>query len=206
MNVTFLENETIWRAADDFRATKEFCGHATPPIDVFYLVDVIMRFDVIDIPDLFSDLRMDAAIVSTERTIYVDRDAMQGWDRRDRWVEKRLRFSVAHELGHFILHRDYLADIHFSNFNQFKRLISDHRRNNRWEDQADEFAGRFLVPPDILRDEYDRFQQRMAAADPSWSEVEGMRSHVAKKLAPRFGVNYQVIETRFDHERIWPLE
>ena len=37
-------------------------------------------------------------------------------------------------------------------------------------------------------------------------ENEHFRAFVAKKIAPRFGVNPQVIETRFDHERIWPLE
>jgi hypothetical protein len=33
-----------------------------------------------------------------------------------------------------------------------------------------------------------------------------MRTHLAKTIAPRFGVNHQVIETRFAREGIWPLE
>ena len=206
MNVSFIDNETIWRTADGFRLSKDLAGHDIPPIDVFFIVDVIMRFDVIDIPDLMADLRMDAAIMPGEKAIYVDRDAIQGWERRDRWIERRLRFSVAHELGHFLLHREYQEGIQFANFDQFKRWIVEHHRNNRLEDQADEFAGRFLVPPDILQEEYDRFQKKLAAADPSWHEIEGMRTHVAKTIAPRFGVNYQVIETRFAREGIWPLE
>lgn len=206
MNVPFIENEAIWREADAFRSSPTLTGHDTPPIDVLYVVDVIMRFDVIDIPDLMADLRMDAAIVPDEGTIYVDRDAIQAWERRDRWVEKRLRFSVAHELGHFHLHREYQQGLKFADFDQFKRWIMDHRKNNRMEDQADEFAGRLLVPPDILREEYDRYQQKLAAADPSWHDIEGMRAHLAKTIAPRFGVNYQVIETRFAREGIWPLE
>lgn len=94
----------------------------------------------------------------------------------------------------------------FSDFDAFKRWISDHRRGGRIEDQANEFAGRFLVPLDMLLAEYDAIQERMAAAEPRWREIEGIRAFVAKKIAPRFGVNPQVIETRFDHERIWPLE
>jgi len=39
-----------------------------------------------------------------------------------------------------------------------------------------------------------------------WREIEGAREFIAKKIAPRFGVNHQVIETRFDHEGIWPVE
>ena len=103
MNVPYVDNEAIWRAAGDFRTSAELAGNDMPPIDVLYIVDVALRFDVIDIPNLFADIRMDAA-------------------------------------------------------------------------------------------------------DPSWHEIEGMRTHVAKHMAPRFGVNYQVIETRFAHERIWPLE
>jgi hypothetical protein len=32
------------------------------------------------------------------------------------------------------------------------------------------------------------------------------REFIANKVAPRFGVNHQVIETRFDHEGIWLAE
>lgn len=205
MNVAFIDNETIWREADNFRSARDLVGHDMPPIDVFYIIDVIMRFDVIDIPDLQTDLRMDAAIVPGAKVIYVDRDAIQGWEHRDRWIERRLRFSVAHELGHFALHGEYQAEVQFVGFDQFKRWIVEHRRNNRLEDQADEFAGRFLVPLDLLQEEYDRFQKRLVAADPSWHDIEGMRTHVAKTIAPRFGVNYQVIETRFAREGLWPL-
>jgi hypothetical protein len=206
MNVPFIDNEAIWQVADGFRSSAALTEHDMPPIDVLYVVDVIMRFDVIDIPDLMADLRMDAAIVPGEKTIYVDSDSIRGWERRDRWIERRLRFSVAHELGHLHLHQEYLAGLHFADFSQFKRGIMEHRRNGRLEDQADEFAGRLLVPPAILRDEYDRYQQKFAAADPSWHDIEGMRTHLAKTIAPRFGVNYQVIETRFACEGIWPLE
>jgi len=206
MNIPFIENEEIWRQADAFRTSPELEGSNLPPLDVLYIVDVALRFDVIEIPNLFADIRMDAAIVPGEKAIYVDRDALEGWDRQERWSEKRLRFSIAHELGHYIMHRELLNEVRFSDFDAFKRWISDHRRSGRIEDQANEFAGRFLVPLDMLLAEYDAIQERMAAAEPRWREIEGIRAFVAKKIAPRFGINPQVIETRFDHERIWPLE
>ena len=206
MNVPFVENEAIWASADAFRVSAELAGHEMPPIDVMYIVDVILRFNVIDLPDLRVDLNMDAAIIPEERTIYIDRDSIQGWQRHNRRIERRLRFSVAHELGHFFLHRDYYRGLAFTTFAHFKQWILEHRRNNRLEDQADEFAGRFLVPPDILAAEYDHYREKMAAADPDWHEIEGMRSRLAERIAPRFGVNRQVIETRFAREGIWPLQ
>ena len=78
MNVPFIDNDAIWQVADGFRSSEALAGHDTPPIDMLYVVDVIMRFDVIDIPDLMADLRMDAAIVPGEKTIYVDSDAIRG--------------------------------------------------------------------------------------------------------------------------------
>lgn len=206
MNIPFIETEVIWRQADAFRASSQLVGNNLPPIDVLYIVDVALGFDVIDIPNLFADLQMDAAIVPGEKAIYVDKDALEGWERNNQWCEKRLRFSIAHELGHFVLHQVVMNDLRFSDFSAFKRWIADHRSSGRIEKQADEFAGRFLVPSDILLAEYDAVQERMTAAEPRWREIEGARAFVAIKIAPRFGVNPQVIETRFDHERIWPLE
>lgn len=205
-NVELLDNQAIWRAADALRNSHELSGYATPPIDVIFIADVLLKFDLIDIPDMFADLRMDAAMVPAEHAIFIDRASLERWERNDKWIEKRLRFSVAHELGHFVLHKDYMADVHFSDFRQFKRWMLEHLQDKRSEDQANEFAGRFLVPINILQQEYDRFQKKMSTVDPAWHEVEGMRAHVAQIIAPRFNVNSLVIETRFDHEGIWPLE
>ncbi|MDD5676806.1 MAG: ImmA/IrrE family metallo-endopeptidase [Kiritimatiellae bacterium] len=204
--VEFLENEAIWEAADKFRESAQLSGHNRPPIDVVYIVDVVLKFDVIDIPEMFTDLRMDAAIVPSEQAIYMDREALERWDRKDHWIERRLRFTVAHELGHLILHENYMAEAVFSDIAIFKRWMLKHQQDRRVEDQADEFAGRFLVPLEILRASYDQYVQEVAKADQNWRDIEGMREHIAKKLAPRFGVNHQVIETRFDHEGIWPAE
>lgn len=205
-NIEFLSNEAIWQAADGFRESAPLSGHNLPPIDVIFIVDVILKFDVIDIPDMFADLRVDAAIVPAERAIYMDREALERWDRKDHWIERRLRFTVAHELGHFALHQDYMAGVTFPSIEEFKSWILEHRQNRRVEDQADEFAGRFLVPVEVLRKSYDQYVQNIARADPNWRDIEGMREHIAKRLASRFGVNHQVIETRFDHEGIWPAE
>lgn len=204
--VEFLENEAIWKAADKFRESALLSGHNMPPIDVIYIVDVVLKFDVIDISEMFTNLQMDAAIVPAERAIYMDREALERWDRADHWIERRLRFTVAHELGHFILHANYMADVVFPDITIFKRWMLEHRQDRRAEDQADEFAGRFLVPIEILRTSYDQYVQNVAQADPNWRDIEGMREHIAKNLAPRFGVNHQVIETRFDHEGIWHAE
>jgi hypothetical protein len=206
MNVPFLEYEAIWKIADDFRDGPQLHGYNIPPIDVLYIIDVVLGFDVIPTPSLFADIRMDAAILPGQKEIYVDRDSMEEWEGKDNWIEKRLRFSVAHELGHYFMHQDLLAEFNPADLNQFKKWILKYGSNSRIELQADEFAGRFLVPPDNLFKEYDQIQRRMEEADSRWHEIEGMRARMANRIAPKFGVTRKVIETRFDHEAIWPLE
>jgi hypothetical protein len=38
---------------------------------------------------------------------------------------------------------------------------------------------------------------------PHWHSYEGVRSAFADSVAPKFGVNVQVIEVRLDREGIW---
>jgi len=61
----------------------------------------------------------------------------------------RVRFSIAHELGHFYLpeHREYLLS------GQFHNSQSDFVSSKIWEREADRFAARLLMPTELFRDE-----------------------------------------------------
>jgi hypothetical protein len=61
----------------------------------------------------------------------------------------RVRFSIAHELGHFYLpeHREYLLS------GQFHNSESDFVSSKIWEREADKFAARLLMPTELFRDE-----------------------------------------------------
>jgi Zn-dependent peptidase ImmA (M78 family) len=201
-NVRYKDNPAIWRAADDFRESAELRSHNVPPIDVIYVAEVILKLDVIPLENLFAEHRIDAALIPDLSGFYIDEDAYMGWERGTRWVEQRLRFSFAHELGHFVLRRKEIEVRRFESVAAFKRWAATPTEYGSAEYQANEFAGRFLVPLPILQREYDHLTRGM----PNWREIEGTREFFAKKIAPRFGVNYQVIETRFDHEGIWPAE
>ncbi len=204
--VKYREPQEIRQAADAFRNARELSGHNTPPIDVIYIVEVILQLDIIPIRNLFTDQHIDAALLPDLSGIYIDHEAYMAWERGSQWVEQRLRFSCAHELGHYRLHKHEIAAHRFKTPGEFKRWAADRVGYESAEYQADEFAGRFLVPLPVLTREYDT-QCRMVAIDkPHWREIKGMRNMIAKRIAPRFGVNAQVIETRLDREGIWPAE
>ena len=117
-----------------------------------------------------------------------------------------MRFSFAHELGHYHLHQKEIAANRFQTLAEYKRWAGDRSVYQSAEYQADEFAGRLLVPIEVLNREYDEQCQKVKAGNPDWRQIEGMREYIAKKIAPRFGVNHQVIEVRLDREGIWPAE
>jgi len=206
IKVKFRDDETIRRAADEFRASDALRGFDVPPIDVIYIAEVILKLDVIPLPDLFADQHKDAGLLADLSGIYVDEDAYMAWEKQNHWVEKRLRFSFAHELAHYVLHKDEIVAGRPSSTAGFISWAVEQNQYNSAEYQANEFAGRFLVPLDVLQREYDTRCAKLSAGGADWRQIEGSREYLAKQIAPRFGVNHQVIEVRFDREGLWPAE
>ncbi len=204
--IRYREVEEIQQVADGFRALPSLQGHHLPPLDVIYIAEVILKLDIIPIEDLFVTQKIDAALLPDLSGFYIDEDAYLSWEKGNRWVENRLRFSFAHELGHYLLHQEAIVAGRFARVEEFKAWAGERSHCSSAEFQADEFAGRLLVPRPALLAEYDGYRQQAEAADAAWRAVEGMRQHIARKIAPRFGVNHQVIEVRFDREGIWPAE
>jgi Zn-dependent peptidase ImmA (M78 family) len=71
------------------------------------------------------------------------------------------------------------------------------------EQEANEFAGRLLVPLERLRNFYDDFADAMNASGIAFRQDDGMRERFADNVAPKFGVHRQVISTRLDRENLW---
>lgn len=81
-------------------------------------------------------------------------------------LEYRLRFSVAHEIGHLILHRDIYAGLrHATAAEWFDYISAIPEAECGWvEWQAYEFAGRLLVPPEPLCEAFQAAIQFAQAA------------------------------------------
>jgi len=116
---------------------------------------------------------------------------------------------VAHELGHYVLHANELQNIQYGSpeeyLPRYRRWLGSPHKPDSPEYQANEFAGRFLVPLNLLQDLYDNFSQIANEKNPNWREHQIARSWLARRIAPRFAVSRQVIETRFDREGLWPV-
>ena len=116
------------------------CWDGVFPIDIEKLCDYL-KIAILPVAGLADNFRIDAFISTDFKTIYADAEKY----RRE---NHRYRFSVAHELGHYILHREYFSSRVWS-FEEWKDL-SGSGVNRVAEFQANYFAGSLLAPEEAL--------------------------------------------------------
>lgn len=88
---------------------------------------------------------------------------------------RRARFTVAHELGHFLMERHQLsADNGFTCFAQDMRETRDGRRHVRQETQANQFAIELLVPDYLMEPFY--------SDDPDLRDAQHLMNHLDVSL------------------------
>ncbi len=197
--------EAIWGQVEAFRKTwlRDDLSHL--PVDIFTLAEIDLKLDIIPFDDLFEKYDTDAALMHDFSGIYVDAEAYVIWEKGPRWKQRRLRFSVAHELGHFVLHREIASKAPFKNFAEFAAWTKGyHGQQYTLEQAANEFAGRLLVPPDRLAAELEKFKATIAKHMPHLTNISYLRTTFADMMETIFEVNDQVIETRLEREGIWP--
>jgi len=172
------------------------------PIPIEEIIEFQLGIDIIPVPglkDCFESvgLDIDAFISSDFKSITVD-CYMQ--EHR----ENRYRFTLAHEIGHMLLHQDIYSQFHFSSIEDWLRTIKEiplkDREMGEW--QSNEFAGLILVPKSILKDE---FEQAMEKSRVSFDvKNRAFLLHVAIKhhLAPLFCVSNEVVRIRLQNDNL----
>ena len=141
-----LGKEEIARRAEELL---EECWDGHFPVNVEGICDYL-GIAIIPVNGLREELGVEAYMAVDFKTIYVD---WSGYENEG----VRYRFSVAHEVGHFILHREFFS----SRMNYFEewRGLNPGCNYNYVEWQANYFAGCLLAPENelvhILNMEYD---------------------------------------------------
>ncbi len=150
LTAPFMEQQEIWRQADDFR--NRVWPSNEIPIGVLEMVEFEIDLEIRPISRLKEDNDIDALLLGNWNTIVVDQ--VQYMDER---YANRLRFSLAHELGHYVLHRTVFQQMPRGSVQEWIEFMRDipEKEYSFLEYHANEFAGRFLVPPEALRRELD---------------------------------------------------
>jgi len=189
MQVPFINNQTISKKANEFRS--KFWDNSIP-IDIEYILDVKLEINIIPSPGLYSICNTDALIASNWKSLYIDKDKYL-----DERQHSRLRFSLAHEIGHFILHEEIYQSFSIKNARAFYEFFDKipPEQYGYLEAQANKFANYLLLPREKLIIEKKRFLEQLKGIDKRQEIDENMlNAYLAVPISKIFGVNEQPAE------------
>lgn len=198
----WLSPNEIWNFAENVRI--QYCPAAELPVDVEHIVEFDLRLNIEPMHNLLRETDMDAYLRSDLTGIIVD---------YDRYMEarfaNRMRFSFAHELGHLYLHKNLYTSISFHSAEEWHVILQSlpESEYKNFEYQANEFAGRLLVPRDELINELEislEIIKQTNLLDYLKMDPESVFSRISPQLARPFGVSTDVVETRVKREKLWP--
>lgn len=193
--------EEIRKKADDFR--KKYWLTGKLPVDISAIIEFDLKLEIRPVSRLRELCDTDALLLGNFKTIIVDRDYYM-----DDRMENRLRFSLAHEIGHYILHRKIYIDFSYSSEAEWIELLQKLPEDEyRWlEWQAHEFAGRLLVPKDQLKKDFKKaieYAKSNAIIFRYKGQKENAKEYIASYICKKYGVSGQVITRRLSKESLW---
>jgi hypothetical protein len=195
IKIPFINREIIKSKADQFRS-KYWGGGA--PVDIEKIVDNKLKMDIIPVSGFKDDFDIDAFITSDWSTIYVDLKSLT----IDRFVN-RLRFSLAHEVGHYVLHREIYESFKINSeaeYYKFYELLPP-EEYSKLEVQAFIFAGYLLVPREILEKEKESVMKKVE--DINKFDSATLQAYLAGYLAKKFGISFEAMQSilNFDNKK-----
>jgi len=182
------------RYGDVKQAAVEFLKRYHPtnrlPVPIEDIVEYQIHIALFAVPGIKLLLGIDAFISSDFDQITLDADCFVKYP-------ERTRFSIAHEIGHLVLHRGWYEkhgpksiEDYFTSHDRMDDQIYNHI-----EIQAQTFAGLVLVPQDLLLDELRKRLGRIPSSEPP--EV---LSPFVQDLPALFQVSDAVILRRLQRE------
>ena len=200
----FIRKDRVQSEADKFR--EQLWPAGSIPVDIHEIIEFELHMEIRAISNLSKSSDIDALLLGDLQTIVVDWDMYMD-DRR----QNRIRYSLAHEVGHKILHPDLYSQIRHSSIAEwiafFEAIPQD---EYTWiEQHAYEFAGRLLVPPVILKQAFDEQivvvkKQGFEDWDTSGESALEYMAHAIAAAYP-FEVSEQVIARRLKIEGFWKV-
>lgn len=169
------------------------------PVPIIQIVELSLKIEPIPILGLM-EIDIDGFLTSDLKSICIDANIYQ--NPRN---ENRLRFTLAHEVGHWVLHKNEIRRCSFRNPIDWMHFREDFLEDdlNWFEQQAYEFAGRLLIPKDALLSELksldSKIREYRSRAD---GEIEPLEDALSRVLCSKFGVLPEVVARRMRREKI----
>jgi hypothetical protein len=198
----WIDPRALWNIADETR--NKYWPESKLPVNTEEIVEFRLRLNIEPVKNLLSTIDIDAYLKRDLSGIVVDYDCYMN----DKFAN-RMRFSFAHELGHFFLHKELYTKFGIDSPESWKDFVlnvpENEYRNFEW--QANEFAGRLLVPYPELETEMEKVAEILEENNliPFLKiDPDAVLSRISPMLCKPFGVSTEVIERRVKREGLWP--
>ena len=172
------------------------------PVPIEEIVELKLGIQSVPIPNLKKDVDIDGFLSRDFKQLFVDQETFCA-ER----LEKRLRFTYAHEVGHIVLHKEEISKIIIETEEDWVKFRTDFPEEDlSWfELQAYEFAGRLLVPRLKLVEEMKMCRDKIDTLKENFKPINdhAMVEIVAMLICDKFNVSEAVIEKRIRTECVW---
>ncbi len=177
------------------------------PIPIEHIIDNKLAIDIVPIPGLLNLLKQVSSLagfISGDlKTIYVDEYIYQS-------VPTMYRFTLAHEIGHAILHRNVFKGRQIEGADdwvEFMMSLQEDDYSYKWyEMQANNFAGLVLVPENRLEESIKKtiksLHHKIEQAKKGLQNGEMIWEYLGEATADEFGVSAAVIDMRIKFDKL----
>lgn len=197
MKVPFRSDDAIEKIAEGFLA--EHCPEALEPTPVIptpieLIIEKKLGLDIVIFRGYRDRFGIDGSLSTDLTNITVDEHVFAKWPNR-------LHFTLAHEIGHYVLHQQELEELTADTpADWIQHILGTHQTDYRkMEIQANIFAGCILVPGNKLASALNAARRKLADQGYGLSPEElspTALSYLAGDIADQFEVSTQVVEIR----------
>jgi Zn-dependent peptidase ImmA (M78 family) len=165
------------------------------PVDVELLAERELGLDITPIPG-FRQRGIDGLLAQDLATIYVDENVQRN-------VVTRYRFTLAHEIGHLVLHGDVIRQHFLGAENEFLMLwetLSEEEYDHA-ERQANVFAAALLMPSNLLQSQFENAAANLARVGLTFDSLEShSKLKLVRALSSEFAVSPDSLRIRLVRE------
>ena len=139
----YINYEEIEKEANNFLS--KYNPNRKIPVPIEEIVELKLEISIIPKMKMFSQHGIDAFLSADFTELYIDQEHYMSQTNRS-------RFTLAHEVGHYVLHKDIIKSI--NTLEKWKEyLLGQGSRRAIYEIQADNFAGCLLMPqPEVIEE------------------------------------------------------
>lgn len=190
MSPGFIPAEEIESATIEFLLKHHPDGSI--PIPIEEIIELNLKIRITPIPGLGA-FKIDGFSNHNFTEIQIDEYQFSNF-------ENRARFTLAHEIGHLVLHKSYVEEQNIKNAEEWKSFVMNDLRRDPLEIQANMFASFLLLPTKALEKEYVSIKAGLVERD----EFRGIpfptdsqsAPYIAKPISRLFHVSEQCAENR----------